>query len=56
LTRAGELTDEEAARIGCGEAQVVGKARVPAFGHGPTHGYRNFIRSHGSDVQADHGG
>jgi len=32
-------------------ASLIGAARVSAFGRGPTHGYRNFIRSHGSDVQ-----
>jgi len=34
-----ELADEEAFRIGRGEAGVVGEARVPAFGRRPVHGY-----------------
>ena len=33
-----ELADEEAFRIGRGEAGVVGEARVPAFGRRPVHG------------------
>jgi hypothetical protein len=34
-----ELADEEAFRIGRGEAGVVGEARVPAFCRRPVHGY-----------------
>ena len=34
-----DLADEEAFRIGRGEAGVVGEARVPAFGGRPVHGY-----------------
>ena len=33
-----ELADEEAFRIGRGEAGVVGEARVPAFSRRPVHG------------------
>src|SRR5258708_9989371 len=51
-----ELADEEAFRIGRGEAGVVGEARVPAFGRRPVHGYRDFVRPHRADAQAVHGG
>jgi hypothetical protein len=45
-----ELADQEAFRIDRGEAGVVGEARVPAFGCGPVHRYRDFVRPHRPDA------
>jgi len=45
-----ELADQEAFRIDRGEAGVVGEAGVPAFGCGPVHRYRDFVRPHRPDA------
>src|SRR5207248_4965888 len=51
-----ELADEEAFRIGRGEAGAVGEARIPAFGCCPVHRYRDFVRPHRPDAQVALGG
>ena len=51
-----DLADEEALRIDRGEAGIIGKTRIPAFGRGPVHGDRDFVRPHGADVQTVRGG
>src|SRR5207249_6491254 len=51
-----EFADEEAFRIGGGEAGAVGEARIPAFGRRPVHGYRDFVRPHRPDAQVVLGG
>jgi hypothetical protein len=49
-----ELAYEEALRIDCDEAGVVGEARIPAFGRGPVHRYRDFLRPHRPDAKTVH--
>jgi hypothetical protein len=36
-----EFADQEAFRINCGDAGIIGVAGVPAFGCGPFHRYRD---------------
>ena len=51
-----ELADEEAFRIGRGEAGFVGEAWIPAFACCPIHRYRDFVRPHRPDAQVALGG
>src|SRR5205823_4277116 len=54
--RAFKLGDQEALRIDCGKAGVIGEARIPAFGCGPVHGDGDFVRPHRPNAQTVGGG
>ncbi|MGC0394380.1 hypothetical protein ABIF91_006766 [Bradyrhizobium sp. USDA 241] len=49
-----DFADEEALRIGDGEAGGIGKARIPSLGRGPVDGEGDFVGAQIADLQFTH--